>query len=109
MVATAERLAAIGRVTAGVAHEIRNPIAAMRLKAENALEKGGERYPEELTIILEQIEGLDRLLQLLLNGTEPDRAIKQSLEVPRFLEECLLAHREPAELRSIRLESEATI
>jgi hypothetical protein len=35
----ADRLAALGRMSAGLAHEIRNPIGAMRLQAENALAK----------------------------------------------------------------------
>jgi signal transduction histidine kinase len=39
-VAENERLASLGRVVAGIAHEIRNPIAAMRLKAENAVCRG---------------------------------------------------------------------
>ena len=108
-VSTSERLAAIGRITAGVAHEIRNPIAAMRLKAENALAKGGERYPEALSVILEQIERLDRLLKRLLNVTEPDRARSQSVQLSEFLDVCLASHRKTAELRDIRLTSQTSI
>jgi signal transduction histidine kinase len=44
-VTAGERLAAIGRVAAGIAHEIRNPIAAMRLRAETAIAGDPERKP----------------------------------------------------------------
>ena len=67
----AERLAAVGRVAAGLAHEIRNPIAAMRLKAENALavdEK--ERREFGLNFMLQQIGRLDGLLRDLLAMTQ---------------------------------------
>jgi signal transduction histidine kinase len=108
-VATTERMAAIGRVAAGVAHEIRNPIAAMRLKAENAIAKGGDRYPEALAVIIEQIARLDRLLSRLLNVTEPDRPNLRQVDLGVFLDQCLISHCGTAEARGIRLQSYAAI
>ena len=54
--ARAERLTALGRMSPGLAHEIRNPIGAMRLQAENALAKNAvetyQRRAEECCKIL---------------------------------------------------------
>lgn len=69
-VAASERLAALGRVAAGVAHEIRNPVAAMRLKAENALAGDDARRRTALEAILAQIFRLDRLIGELLAMTQ---------------------------------------
>jgi signal transduction histidine kinase len=107
--AAGERLAAIGRVAAGVAHEIRNPIAAMRLKAENALNKGPERYQEALVVILGQIERLDRVLRRLLDVTEPVQPHPQPIMASAFLQSCLDGQRDLAATRGLRLEYRADI
>jgi signal transduction histidine kinase len=62
-----------GRIAAGVAHEIRNPIAAMRLKGENAAAGDSQRKDQALAMILGQIERLDTLLRRLLGVTEPEK------------------------------------
>jgi signal transduction histidine kinase len=105
-VAAGERLAAIGRVAAGVAHEIRNPIAAMRLKTENAIAAGGARSQEVLPVILSQIERLDRLLRRLLSVTERDPPRRESVVLGPFLEICLATHAELAQVRGILLEKQ---
>jgi signal transduction histidine kinase len=107
--AVGERLAAIGRVAAGVAHEIRNPIAAMRLKAENALNKGAERYQEALDVILGQIERLDRVLRRLLDVTEPVQPHPQRIMTAAFLQSCVNCERDLAAIRGLRLEYRADI
>ena len=107
--AVAERLAAIGRVAAGVAHEIRNPLAAMRLKAENAVSKGAERYHEALVVILGQIERLDRVLRRLLDVTEPVQPHPQRIVTAAFLHSCVNGQRDLAANRGLRLEYRAHI
>jgi signal transduction histidine kinase len=102
-IATGERLAAIGRVAAGVAHEIRNPIAAMRLKAENALAGDLERKDQALSTILEQVERLDALLRRLLSVTERDSPRRECVALEPFLESCVAAHSEFARAKGITL------
>jgi hypothetical protein len=67
--AKADRLAVVGRMAAEIAHEIRNPIAAMRLRAENALAKPGEHHKAALDFILPEIRRLDDMLERLLAVT----------------------------------------
>lgn len=106
-VAIGERLAAIGRVAAGVAHEIRNPIAAMRLRAENALAGDSDRKDQSLSMILEQIERLDGLLRRLLSATERDAPRPRCVPLASFLDSCIADHAELARVKRLTLESSA--
>jgi signal transduction histidine kinase len=102
--AAAERLAATGRLAAGIAHEIRNPIAAMRLKAENALPGADDRRGAALRTILDQIARLDVLLRNLLTMTHPPDPCRAPTDIAKLLEECGDAHRELAAAKDVRLE-----
>jgi signal transduction histidine kinase len=101
-VASGERLAAVGRVTAGVAHEIRNPIAAMRLAAEVALTKS-ERREQTLRLVIQQVDRLDNLVQRLLTASEREPLRPQSVSLASFLETCAEAHREGAAAKGMTI------
>ncbi len=104
-VATAERLAALGRVAAGVAHEIRNPIAAMRLKAENALVGDDGRRRQALTMILGQIERLDRLAGELLAATQARQPAPRAVDLESFVRGTLEPQRDQAAAAGVMLDS----
>ncbi|MGH8323259.1 MAG: sensor histidine kinase, partial [Steroidobacteraceae bacterium] len=106
-VAESKRLASLGRVVAGVAHEIRNPIAAMRLKAENAVAAGPDltRKDQALRAIVEQIGRLEDLLRNLLNSVQPAApAATLVTDVIAFLEERVELFREHAAANGLVLE-----
>ena len=100
----AERLAAVGRLAAGLAHEIRNPIAAMRLKAENALSgDDGSRLKPAMQMILEQIGRLDALLRDLLTMTQRPQPRYADIDVSEFLKREVETHAELAAAKGVRL------
>jgi signal transduction histidine kinase len=100
----AERLAAVGGLAAGLAHEIRNPIAAMRLKAENALAASDDgRRTSALRSILEQVGRLDGLLRDLMDTTQRRQPQIAEVDLGRFIESTIESHRELATAEGVDL------
>jgi len=98
----AERLAAVGGWAAGLAHEIRNPIAAMRLKAENALAAPDDgRRVSALRSILEQVGRLDGLLRDLMDTTQRRQPEITEADLGGFIESTIDSHREIAAAKGV--------
>ncbi|MDS1135449.1 sensor histidine kinase [Nitratireductor indicus] len=70
-----EKLAAIGEITAGVAHEINNPIAVMQGNLEVVRQVMGERADEartEFRLLDEQIHRISQIVTKLLQFAKPE-------------------------------------
>ncbi|MFL5252117.1 MAG: sensor histidine kinase [Rhodopila sp.] len=91
-VTRAERLAGLGRVAAGVAHEIRNPLAAARLQGENALAGDDARRRQAITAMLGQIQRLDTLVSELLAMTQRVEPSPRPTDLASFLADVAARH-----------------
>src|SRR5256712_2083790 len=111
--AHADRLAALGRMAAGLAHEIRNPLATMRLKAENALAQphleAQSRQVQALRAMLGQIDRLEHLVRSLLAMTQPLQLRPQCVPLGPWLEQQVAAYAEQAQAAGVRLETEVVV
>jgi signal transduction histidine kinase len=106
--AQSERLATLGRVSAGLAHEIRNPLGTMRMKVENALAAPADvraaRVAGALESVLTQTGRLESLVSSLLALTQPFQVERERLDLRKFLDEQLQTHAATATAAGIRLE-----
>lgn len=102
-----QRLSSLGRMTGSIAHEIRNPIATMRLKAENALAGPADRHPQALQVILGQIARLDGLVQSLLAVVQPVTLNLQRVDLAAWLNEQVAGVHPRADGRSLQVEVQA--
>lgn len=95
-----ERLAVMGQMAAGVAHEVRNPLSAMKMTVQ-MLRSGGQD-PEALEVLLREIERLELTAAELVSVSQPLR--KERVRLDRVVDEVLELMRRQLEHLAIRVE-----
>ncbi|HEX8184368.1 MAG TPA: histidine kinase dimerization/phospho-acceptor domain-containing protein, partial [Blastocatellia bacterium] len=96
-----ERLAALGKMAAGLAHEIRNPLASMRgsvqvLASELSLSTDQSQLME---IVLRESDRLNRIVSDFLTYARPPKIEKSVIELGGLLRETVALLRNNPELR----------
>jgi PAS domain S-box-containing protein len=108
LVAQSEKLAAIGRLAAGIMHEINNPLATIAACAETmALETRTEDgEPEYLKIIESEVQRCKRIIDGLLDFSRPRAQERQSLQVNTVVERALFLLKHHARFKQLTVQAE---
>lgn len=84
-----ERLTALGHMSAGLAHEIRNPLGIMKVSIQLlAQEKGDDGVVSEYCrVLLEECERLNRLVSEFLTFARPKEPVHEQIALGKLLNE----------------------
>ena len=98
-----DRLAAVGRVAASIAHEIRNPLAAMRgsIQVLRSEMDGNSSQAELMEIILRESDRLNRIITDYLTYARPPSSTYATVDVRELLQETFTLVRHSPELQPI--------
>lgn len=104
------RLAAIGRLTSGVAHEVKNPINAIVVHLEVMRQKLKEIDPDtkrHIDVISSEIQRLDRVVQTLVDFTRPVELRLNEIDLHKLVDEVVMLANPAAEQHGVKIERPA--
>jgi signal transduction histidine kinase len=92
-----ERLAALGQLSAGLAHELRNPLAVIKGSAETLIRKLANTDPittEMASYISSEVNRMNALVTRFLDFARPHKLQQHTEQIPPLIERALKAARE---------------
>lgn len=105
-----QRVSALGNLAAGIAHDVRNPLNAIKLLSSHAIDtlEGGpdSAAAKPLMTIRKEVDRLEEIVSGFLSLARERELSQEPCQVDALLEECLRLFRREAESRGIRLITE---
>jgi PAS domain S-box-containing protein len=104
------RLSAIGRLTSGVAHEVKNPINTIVIHLKMLRQKMKETDPDtrrHVDVISSEIQRLDRVVQTLVDFTRPVELRLSEMDLRKVVEDVVVLASPAAEKHNVLIEREA--
>jgi len=99
-----DRLATIGEMAAGLAHEIRNPLGAIKGAAQVLEPKAGDPQEPFLKIIVEEVNRLNRVVTQFLNYAKPFQSEASFSSLDEAVRQQVMRWRPEAEAAGVSVE-----
>lgn len=114
--ARAQRLASLALLTAGIAHEIKNPLNSLNIHAEILLKQGhaaeegegldAKKVSRAASVILEETQRLTEIVNVFIQSARPQGPILEKHSINRVCEDIIRVLEPECEQSGVRLRAE---